>query len=144
MDFVIERKDKQKKKDLSYGQEIPLKKTPIDFLYDTKEEQQTSDPNVGNINIMQLEDRRNEEEELRKRKKDIEKLNQFRRQNFQEKEVKDRSDLIKVNPLLLPPSTVTEASLQEVVSLRKKSLKQCSIPPLSNGEKRITNSLAND
>lgn len=125
IDFIVERKDRKKKKEFSYGDEVPLERKPVEMLYKIKEEDKIDrvDDNVGNINITQLEGERRVDKEDRQKKEDLEKIKRLRKVDLPGRLDllgKKRSDYIKIDPLNLPEPQLNEKDYREIVKIKMK------------------------
>ena len=80
IDFVIERKRRKKKHEFNYEDEVPLERKPLELVFNTKKEKlvKQGDLNLGNITINQLEGKRRDEEELKKRKEDLRRVKKLK------------------------------------------------------------------
>lgn len=126
VDFIIERKDRKKKKEFSYGDEIPLERKPIELVYkiDESEKVDRIDDNVANINITQLEGERRIEDEVKRRQQDIEKIKRLKKTDLParlDRLNKERSDYIKKDPLVLSQPQLTDEDYDNLVKLHKRN-----------------------
>lgn len=124
VDFVIERKERNKKKEFDYRGEIPMERTPVE-VFDASEERRVMerDENVGNINITQFEGERRDAIERKRREEDLRKINRLKKINLPqrlENLSKDPSFYIKKKPLELPPPQLNDENMRKLTKLTKK------------------------
>ena len=127
VDFIIERKDRNKKKEFSYGDEVPLERKPLELVYkvDDNEKIDRIDDNVANINITQLEGERRAEEEVKRRHEDMEKIKRLKKTNLPariERLNKERSDFVQKDPLVLPEPQLTDDDYDHLFKLNKRNI----------------------
>ncbi len=129
VDFVIERKQRNKKKEFSYGKEVPLERKPVELVYKIEKEERNDqgDPNLGNININRFEGERRDEVEARRKKQDMRKIKKLRKQNLFQKG-KHPSFYIKKFDLVLPEPLLSDQNLEDLVKLRKRNRNEIDDP----------------
>ena len=124
VDFVIERKERNKKKEFDYGREIPMERVPVE-IYDVGEEGKIkiNDENIGNINITQFEGERRDAIERKRREEDLRKINRLKKLNLPqrlENLSKDPSFFIKKKDLDLPAPQLNDENLKKLTKLTKQ------------------------
>lgn len=143
IDFVIERKRRKKKHEFNYENEVPLERQPLEMVFNTKAERkiQKGDLNLGNITINQLEGKRRDEEEMKKRKEDIRKLKKLREMDLPSRikrvNALNPMNFVKKRDLELEKPQLADEDIQELVKLSKRSSRmEESISGLSKRVKR--------
>lgn len=127
IDFVIERKRKKKRHEFDYENEVPIERKPLELVFSSKEErlQDKGDVNIGNITINQLEGRRRDEEESKKRREDLRKLNKIREMDLPNRikrvNALNPMNFIKKRNLELEEPQLKQTDIEELAKLNKRS-----------------------
>ena len=133
VDFIVERKQRKKKKEFDYGDEVPLERKPEFPLGVPAEQTPAPSKDLGNIDVALLEGQRRHQAENRKRIDDLRKLKRLNEVDaggrLQRLEAKSPFAFFAKEPLDLPPPALPSARTDRLAR-RQTSLSAPRLPDL--------------